>query len=44
MTWKRWFLQSPKHRRYSDADYLHAEIVCNDLKIRNLGEYHDLYA
>ena len=26
-----------------DADYTHAERVSNDLEIKNLGEYHDLY-
>ena len=26
-----------------DADYTHARRVCKDFKIRNLGEYHDLY-
>ena len=27
----------------TDADYLHAERVCKDFKITNLGGYHDLY-
>ena len=26
-----------------DADYMHTKRVKNDFKIRNLGEYHDLY-
>ena len=26
-----------------DADYVHKEKVCKDFKIKNLGEYHDLY-
>ena len=27
----------------TDADYIHAKRVSRDLKIKNLGEYHDLY-
>ena len=27
----------------TDADYMHAERVCKDFEIKNLGEYHDLY-
>ena len=27
----------------TDADYAHAKRVCKDFKIKNLGEYHDLY-
>ena len=27
----------------TDVDYMHAERVCKDFKIQNLGEYHDLY-
>ena len=27
----------------TDANYMHAKRVCNDFKIKNLGEYHDLY-
>ena len=27
----------------TDADYMHAERVCKDFGIKNLGEYHDLY-
>ena len=27
----------------TDADYMHAKIVCKDFEIKNLGEYHDLY-
>ena len=29
----------------TDVDYMHAKIVCKDLKkrIKNLGEYHELY-
>ena len=25
------------------ADYGHAEKICKDFEIKNLGEYHDLY-
>ena len=27
----------------TDADYAHAERVCKEFEIKNLGEYHDLY-
>ena len=27
----------------TDADYANAKRVCKDFKIKNLGEYHDLY-
>ena len=27
----------------ADADYKHAEIVWEEFKIKNLGEYHDWY-
>ena len=27
----------------TDADYVHAKIVCKNFEIKNLGEYHDLY-
>ena len=27
----------------TDADYAHANKVCKDFEIKNLGEYHDLY-
>ena len=27
----------------ADADYMHAKKVCKDFKIKNLGEYCDLY-
>ena len=27
----------------TDANYAHAERVCKDFEIKNLGEYHDLY-
>ena len=27
----------------TDADYMHAKRVCKGFKIKNLGEYHDLY-
>ena len=27
----------------TDADYTHRKIVCKDFKIKELGEYHDLY-
>ena len=27
----------------TDADYIHAKIVCKDFEIKHLGKYHDLY-
>ena len=27
----------------TDTDYAHAKRVCKDFKIKNLGEYHDLF-
>ena len=27
----------------TDADYKHTKRVCQDFKIKNVGEYHDLY-
>ena len=27
----------------TDVDYAHPKRVCKDFKIKNLGEYHDLY-
>ena len=27
----------------TDANYTHAERVCKDFEIKNLGKYHDLY-
>ena len=27
----------------TDADYAHGKRVCKDFKIKNLGEYNDLY-
>ena len=43
ITWKRRFLQSLKHEDITNADYAHTERICKDFKIRNLGDYHDLY-
>ena len=28
----------------TDADYMQARKVCKDFEIKNVGEYHDLYA
>ena len=27
----------------SHADYVHTKIVCKEFKMKNLGEYHNLY-
>ena len=27
----------------ADADYMHAKRFCEDFKVKDLGEYHDLY-
>ena len=27
----------------TDVDYAHPQRVCNDLEIKNVREYHDLY-
>ena len=39
ITRERKFLQSPKH-----ADYTHAKKGWKGFEIKNVGEYHDLYA
>ena len=31
-------------RDINNADYAHANFFCKDFKIKNLGEYHNLYA
>ena len=28
----------------SDSDYAHTERVCKDIEIKDLGEYHNMYA
>ena len=43
ITWERRFLQSIKYGCITDADYVHAKIVCKDFETKNLGEYHYLY-
>ena len=38
-------LQSPKHGRYYKCRlHIHTKIVCKDFEVKNLDEYHDLYA
>ena len=32
------------YSEFTDEDYTHAQKVFEELKIKNLGEYHDLYA
>ena len=27
----------------TDADFVHSKKICKNFKIKNLGEYHDLY-
>ena len=27
----------------TDADYAHSKILCQDFRIKKLGQYHDLY-
>ena len=40
---KEEFYSNLNMKRITDADYMHAKIVCKDFEIRNVGEYHDLY-
>ena len=40
---KRNFYSHLKVEDIADADYMRRRIVCKDFKIKNLGEYHDLY-
>ena len=30
-------------KNITDADFVYTRRVCKDFKIRNLGDYHDLY-
>ena len=32
-----------KKKIFTDAIYTHTKRVCKDFKIKNLGEYHELY-
>ena len=44
VTLKRRFSQSLNTKDITDADYAHAKTVCKDFEIKDLREYHDLYA
>ena len=41
--WKKFNETSLPGKDITDLDYTHAKRDCKDLKIKNLGEYHDLY-
>ena len=43
VTWKRRFFSHLNIEDITDADYEDAKRICNDLKIKDLGEYHDLH-
>ena len=40
---KEYFHSELNKEHITDEDYLHAQKVCNTFKIKNLGEFHDLY-
>ena len=40
---KEYFHSERNKDHITDEDYLHAQKVCNTFKIKNLGEYRDLY-
>ena len=40
---KEEFYSNLKMKYITDADYMHTKRVDKDLKIKNSGEYHDLY-
>ena len=48
-SWEKFDETSSPNEKYfnkehiTDEDYLHAQKVWNTFKIKNLGEYHDLY-
>ena len=40
---KKYFYRNLNLGNISDEDYAHAQKVCDVFKIKNIGEYHDLY-
>ena len=40
---KEEFYSNLNMENITDVDYMHAEIICKDFEIKNLGEHHDLY-
>ena len=40
---KESFYSELNNEYITDEDYEHAQKVCDTFKIKNLGEYHDLY-
>ena len=40
---KESFYSELNNEHITDEDYTHAQKVCDTFKIKNLGEYHDLY-
>lgn len=40
---KKKFYSNMTMENITDADYNHTKRVCEEFRIQNLGEYHDLY-
>ena len=40
---KKEFYSNINIENITDANYMHSSIVCKKVKIKNVGEYHDLY-
>ena len=40
---KEHFYSHPNMKDINDEDWTHAKRVCKELKVKKLGEFHDLY-